>query len=195
MGSEEKAELARANGCDHTILYRHEDIPARVRAMTDGEGVAAAYDSVGKDTFMDSLDALRPFGVMVSYGNASGLVEPFSPGILAPKGSLYVTRPTLATHIATRELLVEGAERLFSAVTDASKVALACLTRLLQRHGFRLIDCQMATPHLTRLGCREIPRSEFMEYIDRWCREPAETVGWQRPPMHPLRYIQGADPG
>jgi NADPH2:quinone reductase len=118
VGSEEKAELARANGCDHVILYRHEDIPARVREFTDGEGVAAAYDSVGKATFMDSLDSLRPFGVMVSFGNASGPVEPFSPGILAPKGSLYVTRPTLATHIATRALLEEGADRLFAAVTD-----------------------------------------------------------------------------
>jgi NADPH2:quinone reductase len=118
VGSEEKAELARANGCDQVILYRHEDIPARVREFTDGEGVAAAYDSVGKATFMDSLDSLRPFGVMVSYGNASGPVEPFSPAILAAKGSLYVTRPTLATHIATRALLEEGADRLFSAVTD-----------------------------------------------------------------------------
>ncbi len=118
VGSEEKAELARANGCDHVILYRHENVPARVREFTGGEGVAAAYDSVGKVTFMDSLDSLRPFGVMVSFGNASGPVEPFSPAILAPKGSLYVTRPTLATHIATRALLDEGAERLFNAVTD-----------------------------------------------------------------------------
>ena len=118
VGSEEKAEMARANGCDHTILYRHEDIPARVRELTDGEGVAAAYDSVGKATFMASLDSLRPLGVMVSYGNASGPVEPFSPGILAPRGSLYVTRPTLATHIATRELLQDGTNRLFRAVTD-----------------------------------------------------------------------------
>jgi len=118
VGSEEKAALAMANGCDHTILYRHEDIPTRVREFTDGEGVAAVYDSVGKATFMASLDALRPFGVMVSFGNASGKVEPFSPAILAPKGSLYVTRPTLATHIATRALLEEGAERLFAAVTD-----------------------------------------------------------------------------
>ena len=118
VGSEEKAELARANGCEHTILYRHEDIPGKVREFTDGEGVAAAYDSVGKATFMDSLDSLRPFGVMVSYGNASGPVDPFSPGILALKGSLYVTRPTLATHIATRDLLEDGANRLFAAVTD-----------------------------------------------------------------------------
>ncbi|MGD8957569.1 MAG: quinone oxidoreductase [Chromatiaceae bacterium] len=118
VGSPAKAELARANGCDHTILYRDENIPSMVRELTGGVGVAAAYDSIGKATFMDSLDSLRPFGVMVSYGNASGPLEPFNPGILAPKGSLYVTRPTLATHIATRELLVEGAERLFSAVTD-----------------------------------------------------------------------------
>ena len=118
VGSEEKAELARANGCDYTIQYRREDIAAKAREYTDGEGVAAVYDSVGKDTFMASLDALRPFGVMVSYGNASGKVEPFSPAILAPKGSLYVTRPTLATHIATRALLEEGAEQLFHAVTD-----------------------------------------------------------------------------
>lgn len=118
VGSEQKAELALANGCDHTILYRHEDIPAKVREYTHGEGVAAVYDSVGRDTFLPSLDALRPFGVMVSYGNASGKVEPFSPAILAPKGSLYVTRPTLATHVATRALYEEGAERLFAAVTD-----------------------------------------------------------------------------
>jgi NADPH2:quinone reductase len=118
VGSPAKAELARANGCDHTILYREENIPSMVRELTGGVGVAAAYDSIGKATFMDSLDSLRPFGVMVSYGNASGPVEPFNPAILAPKGSLYVTRPTLATHIATRELLEEGAERLFSAVTD-----------------------------------------------------------------------------
>jgi NADPH2:quinone reductase len=118
VGSPAKAELARANGCDHTILYRDENIPSMVRELTGGVGVAAAYDSIGKATFMDSLDSLRPFGVMVSYGNASGPVDAFNPAILAPKGSLYVTRPTLATHIATRELLVEGAERLFSAVTD-----------------------------------------------------------------------------
>lgn len=118
VGSVEKAELAQANGCDHTILYRDEDIPTRVRDITGGEGVAAAYDSIGNATFMASLDSLRPFGVMVSYGNASGPVEPFSPAILAPKGSLYVTRPTLATHIATRELLDDGAAKLFAAITD-----------------------------------------------------------------------------
>jgi NADPH2:quinone reductase len=117
VGSRVKAELAVANGADQTILYRDENIAERVREMTDGEGVAACYDSIGQATFHSSLDSLRPLGVMVSFGNASGPVEPFSPGILAPKGSLYLTRPTLATHTATRELLIEGANRLFDVVS------------------------------------------------------------------------------
>jgi NADPH2:quinone reductase len=120
VGSEEKAELARANGCDHTILYRDEDIPSRVKALTGGEGVAVAYDSIGQATFEASLDSLRPFGVLVSYGNASGPVEPFNPLTLAAKGSLYFTRPTLATHVATRELLEEGANRLIEVVADGT---------------------------------------------------------------------------
>ena len=103
VGSEEKAELARANGCHHTILYRDEDIASRVREITGGEGAAVAYDSIGKATFEASLDSLRPFGVLATY-------------VLAGKGSLYVTRPTLATHIATRELLDEGAARLIDVV-------------------------------------------------------------------------------
>jgi NADPH2:quinone reductase len=116
VGSEEKAQLARDNGCHHTILYRDEDVPGRVREITGGEGVAAAYDSIGQATFEASLDSLRPFGVLATYGAASGPVEPFSPAILAGKGSLYVTRPTLATHISTRELLQQGATRLFDVV-------------------------------------------------------------------------------
>ena len=120
VGSEEKAELAQANGCDHPILYRDEDIAARVREITGGEGAAVAYDSIGKATFEASLDSLRPFGTMVTYGNASGPVDPFSPNILAPKGSLYVTRPTLATHTATRELLEQGANALFDVVTSGT---------------------------------------------------------------------------
>lgn len=116
VGSKEKAELARAAGCHHTILYRDEDIPSRVREITDGKGVAVAYDSIGKATFEASLDSLQPFGVLATYGNASGPLEPFNPLILASKGSLYVTRPTLATHVATRQLLEEGAERLFDVV-------------------------------------------------------------------------------
>jgi NADPH2:quinone reductase len=116
VGSEEKAQLARDNGCHHTILYRNEDIASRVRELTDGVGAAVAYDSIGKATFEASLDSLRPFGVLATYGNASGPVEPFNPGILAGKGSLYVTRPTLATHISTRALLDEGAGRLLDVV-------------------------------------------------------------------------------
>lgn len=116
VGSQEKADLAKANGAHHTVLYREENIAERVREITNGEGVAASYDSIGQATFEASLDSLRPFGVLVTYGNASGPVEPFSPAVLAPKGSLYVTRPTLATHTATRELLEEGAHRLFDVV-------------------------------------------------------------------------------
>ncbi|MDH3221174.1 MAG: quinone oxidoreductase [Gammaproteobacteria bacterium] len=118
VGSEEKARLAKENGCHHTILYRDEDIASRVREITAGKGVAAAYDSIGKATFEASLDSLRPFGVMATYGNASGPVEPFNPMILAAKGSLYLTRPTLATHVSTRELLLEGAERLIDVVAS-----------------------------------------------------------------------------
>jgi len=124
VGSEEKAQLARNHGCHHTILYRNEDIAGRVREITDGVGAAAAYDSIGKATFDASLDSLRPFGVLATYGNASGPVDPFSPQILAGKGSLYVTRPTLATHISTRALLEEGAQRLFETV-DSGQVKIS----------------------------------------------------------------------
>ena len=116
VGSEEKAELAKANGCDHPILYRDENVPERVREITGGEGVPVVYDSIGKDTFDDSLDCLRPFGLMVSFGSASGPVEPLNIAALGPKGSLHVTRQTLGTHTATRELLDECAGALFDAV-------------------------------------------------------------------------------
>jgi len=125
VGSDEKAALAKANGADHIIMYKDESIPERVKQITDGEGVAASYDSIGQATFEDSLNSLRPFGVMVTYGNASGPVEPFSPAILAPKGSLYVTRPTLATHTATRPLLEEGGQRLFDVVENGIVKVLA----------------------------------------------------------------------
>ncbi|MGK0273553.1 MAG: NADPH2:quinone reductase [Cocleimonas sp.] len=117
VGSEEKAQLAKENGCDHTIFYREENIAERVRELTDDVGVAVVYDGIGQSTFDASLDSLRPFGMMVTYGNITGQVEAFSPKILAPKGSLYVTRPTLGTHTATRELLVEGAERLMEVIS------------------------------------------------------------------------------
>ena len=116
VGSEEKAELAKANGCDHPILYRDENVPERVKEITGGKGVPVVYDSIGKDTFEDSLDCLQPFGLMVSFGNASGPVDPFNIALLGPKGSLHVTRQTLATHTATRELLDECAGAVFDVV-------------------------------------------------------------------------------
>jgi NADPH2:quinone reductase len=117
VGSKEKAKIAMVNGCDYPVFYREDNIVERVREITHGKGVPVVYDGMGQETFASSLDCLRPFGVMVSYGNITGQVEPFAPKILAPKGSLYVTRPTLATHVSTRELLVEGAERLIDVVS------------------------------------------------------------------------------
>ncbi|PCI40797.1 MAG: quinone oxidoreductase [Rhodospirillaceae bacterium] len=120
VGSEEKAELARAHGCDHTILYREENFKDRVKDITGGKGVNVVYDSIGKDTFMDSLDCLKPLGMMVTFGNASGPVEPFSPGILAAKGSLFVTRPSLFAYIAEREDLVSMSNDLFEVVSSGA---------------------------------------------------------------------------
>ncbi len=116
VGSEEKAELAKAHGCDHVILYRQEDIVSKVRELTQGEGVAVVYDSVGKETFEASLDVLRPMGMLVSFGNASGPVPPFEPGILAQKGSLFFTRPTLMTYTAKHQDLLASANELFNMV-------------------------------------------------------------------------------
>ena len=116
VGTQEKAELAKAHGCDHPILYRDENVPERVKEITSGEGVPVVYDSVGKDSFEDSLDCLRPFGLMVSFGSASGPVEPFNIAALGPKGSLHLTRQTLGTHTATRALLDECAGALFDVV-------------------------------------------------------------------------------
>ncbi|KVP89868.1 quinone oxidoreductase [Burkholderia ubonensis] len=100
VSSEAKAEVARAHGCDHVILYRHEDIASRVRELTDGKGVDAVFDSIGKDTFDASLDSLKRRGLMVCVGTASGPIPPFNPQLLAMKGSLYLTRPALADYIA-----------------------------------------------------------------------------------------------
>ncbi len=102
VGSREKAEIARAHGCDHPIIYTEEDFAERVKEITGGKGVAVVYDGVGKATFLKSLDCLRPRGLMVSFGNASGPVDNFNLGILSQKGSLYVTRPTLFHYTSTR---------------------------------------------------------------------------------------------
>jgi NADPH2:quinone reductase len=117
-GSEEKCKLAKDNGAAHVINYRTEDFAARVKEITGGKGVKVVYDSVGKDTWEKSLECLRPFGLMASFGNASGVVPPFAPGILGAKGSLYVTRQTLFTHIATREATQAMADELFAVVAS-----------------------------------------------------------------------------
>ena len=121
VSTEAKAELARQHGCEHVILYSHEDVAARVRDITGGEGVAVVYDGVGKDTFSASLDSLRMRGMMVSFGNASGAVPPFNPLLLTQKGSLFLTRPMLAHYTANRDELLALGQELF-AVVESGKV-------------------------------------------------------------------------
>jgi len=116
VGSKAKAVLAKKNGCDYPILYRQENFVERVKEITKGKGVPVVYDGVGKDVFMDSLDCLRPRGTMVTFGNASGAVDPIKPLLLSQKGSLYLTRPTLGNYTATRRELVASAEALFDVV-------------------------------------------------------------------------------
>jgi NADPH2:quinone reductase len=116
VGSRAKAELAATYGCDHPLNYAREDFVQKVDEITGGEGVPVVYDSVGKDTFMRSLDCLRPFGLMVSFGQSSGNVEPLDISLLSQKGSLYLTRPTLITYTARREDLLRAANELFNVV-------------------------------------------------------------------------------
>jgi NADPH2:quinone reductase len=116
VGSDEKAAVALANGCDHVIVHAHEDFVERVRQITGGKGVRVVYDSVGKDTFQGSLDCLAPRGLLVLFGQASGMVPPFDLTTLSIKGSLYLTRPTLGTYAATREALQTMASDLFRVV-------------------------------------------------------------------------------
>ena len=118
VGSDDKAALAKANGCDHPIVYSREDFVARVKEITCGKGVAVVYDSVGKDTFMKSLDCLSPLGMIALFGNASGNAPDLNPGVLAAKGSLFLTRPTLMTYMAKRDDLVKSADDLFGVVAS-----------------------------------------------------------------------------
>lgn len=118
VSTEEKAELARAQGCHHIVMADNRDTAAAVRKLADGEGVAAVYDSVGRDTFFASLDSLRPHGTMVSFGNASGPVAPFAPAELAKRHSLYVTRPVLFDFIDTRERLLAASRELFELIAS-----------------------------------------------------------------------------
>jgi NADPH2:quinone reductase len=136
-GSEEKLALAKAHGADHVINYGKENFVERVAAITGGKKVPVVYDSVGKSTWEGSLDCLRPRGLIVSFGNASGPVAPVNLGILSTKGSLYVTRPTLATHIASRADLVERSNALFE-VVKSGKVKIETTGR------YKLADAQQA---------------------------------------------------
>ncbi len=140
-GSAEKAALAKAHGCDHVIVYTQENFSERVNELTEGKKVPVVYDSVGKSTFLDSLDCLRPFGLMVSFGNASGPVTPFELGILATKGSLYVTRPTLQTYTATRADLEATAKELFD-------VVLSGMVKIEIGRTYRLADVQRVHRYL-----------------------------------------------
>jgi NADPH2:quinone reductase len=118
VGTEEKAALAREHGCAHPIVYSKHDFVAEVQRITGGEKLPVIYDSVGRDTFMRSLDCLKPRGLMVSFGQSSGAVEPFSPNVLAQKGSLYLTRPTLFTYTASPDQLQQSARELFEIVAS-----------------------------------------------------------------------------
>jgi NADPH2:quinone reductase len=120
VGSDEKAKLAQAHGCAHTIVYTREDFVKRVDEITGGKKVPVVYDSVGKDTFLKSLDCLAPLGVAALFGASSGAVDPLNLGLLAAKGSLYVTRPTLNTYAAKRENLVAMANELFDVVKSGA---------------------------------------------------------------------------
>jgi NADPH2:quinone reductase len=125
VSTDEKAELARAHGCDHPIVYTRDDFVTEVERITGGKKLPVVYDSVGKDTFMRSLDCLRPRGLMVTFGNASGPVDPVEPGLLAQKGSLFLTRPTLFSYVAARDELETAARELFEVVENGSvKIAI-----------------------------------------------------------------------
>jgi len=137
VGSDDKAKLAKAHGCHHVINYSRENFVERVKEITKGKKLPVVYDAVGKSTWDGSLDCLQPRGLMVSFGNASGAVPPVNLGILSTKGSLYVTRPTLATHIATRADLVKRSKDLFE-VVKSGKVKIETTAR------YKLADAQSA---------------------------------------------------
>ncbi|MGZ6212954.1 MAG: quinone oxidoreductase family protein, partial [Candidatus Binataceae bacterium] len=152
VGSDEKAKIAAAHGCAHTINYSREDFVARVNEITGGKKVPVVYDSVGQTTFMKSLDCLQPRGLMVSFGQASGVVPPFSINILSGKGSLYLTRPTLATYTARREDLEAAARKLFEVLASGA-------VRCEVKRTFKLADA--AAAHRA-LGDRETTGSSIL---------------------------------
>ena len=137
--------MARAHGCEHVIISTRKDIARRVREITSGAEIPVVYDSVGKDTFLASLDCLRPLGLMVSSGNSSGKVTPFDIGILSQKGLLYLTRPTLATYTATRPDLEATAQEVFDVIRE-------CQVKVEIRHTDPLADAQRAHRDLEGRG-------------------------------------------
>ncbi|MHA4867679.1 quinone oxidoreductase family protein [Duganella sp. PWIR1] len=137
VGSEEKAALAIENGATHVINYNKEDFTERVKELTDGKGVSVVYDSIGKDTFIGSLDCLQPLGMMVSFGNASGPVPPFGLNELASRGSLFITRPSLMAYMAKREDLEASAKSLFGVVSSGE-------VKIDIRQRYALADVQQA---------------------------------------------------
>jgi NADPH2:quinone reductase len=137
VGSDEKAELARAHGCDHPIVYSREDFVARVKEITGGQGVAVVYDSVGRDTFERSLDCLRPMGMMALFGQSSGPVPPVDLQVLSAKGSLFITRPTLMTYTAQAADLAASAAELFEVVGSGA-------VRIEVRQSYALKDAAQA---------------------------------------------------
>ena len=152
VGSDEKAKLAAAHGCPYTINYSREDFVARVKEITASKGVPVVYDSVGQATFMKSLDCLRPRGLIVSFGQSSGIVPPFSINILAGKGSLYLTRPTLATYAARREDLEAAARWLFDVLASGA-------VRCEVKRTFKLAEAAVAH---RALGQRETTGSSIL---------------------------------
>ncbi|QDU19807.1 Quinone oxidoreductase 1 [Urbifossiella limnaea] len=147
VGSDAKAAVACAHGCDHVIVSTKEGVAKRVKEITGGAGVPVVYDSVGKDTFLSSLDCLRPLGLMVSFGNSSGKVTPFDLGILAQKGSLYLTRPTLATYTATRADLEATARDVFDVIREGR-------VKVEVRHTYPLREA--AQVHRDLEGCKTV---------------------------------------
>ncbi|HEY9192461.1 MAG TPA: quinone oxidoreductase [Methyloversatilis sp.] len=142
VSTPDKAALAQANGCEHVLTgLAPADLPAQVRALTGGRGVRVVYDGIGRDTFMASLDCLAPLGMMVSFGNASGPVAPFEPGLLAQKGSLFLTRPSLFHYTAQRADLLAMADELFARVLDGT-------VRVTVSHRHALSECARAHEEL-----------------------------------------------